>query len=49
LKEGGLIGPSAVKAVMTTIERRLVIRRLGALSDADRDSVEKALHVILAQ
>ena len=48
-KKAGLIGPSAVKAVMTTIERRLVIRKLGALSDADRDSVEKALHVILAQ
>jgi mRNA interferase MazF len=48
-KKAGLIGPSAVKSVMTTIERRLVIRKLGVLSDADRDSVEKALRLILAQ
>jgi len=47
--KAGLIGPSAVKAVMTTIERRLVISKLGVLSDADRDSVEKALHLIPAQ
>ena len=47
-KKAGLIGASAVKAVMTTIERRLVIRKLGALSDADRDSLEKVLRLILA-
>jgi mRNA interferase MazF len=48
-KKAGLIAPSVVKAVMTTIESRLVIRKLGALADADRNGVEQALHVILAQ
>jgi mRNA interferase MazF len=46
-RKAGLIGPSVVKAVITTVERRLVIRKLGALSDADRKAVEKALRVIL--
>jgi mRNA-degrading endonuclease toxin of MazEF toxin-antitoxin module len=48
-KKAGLIGPSIVKAVMTTVERRLVIRKLGTLSDADRVAVEKALRLILDQ
>jgi mRNA interferase MazF len=47
-KKAGLIGPSLVKAVLTTIDRRLVIRKLGALSDADCDAVKKALRLILA-
>jgi mRNA-degrading endonuclease toxin of MazEF toxin-antitoxin module len=46
-KKAGLIGPSVLKAVITTVERKLVIRKLGALSDADRKAVEKALRVIL--
>jgi len=48
-KKAGLIGPSVVKAVMTTIERRMVIRKLGTLSDADRDAVALALRLMLAQ
>ncbi|MEK6324229.1 MAG: type II toxin-antitoxin system PemK/MazF family toxin [Acidobacteriota bacterium] len=47
-KKAGLIGPSVVKAVMTTVERKLVIRKLGALSDADCDAVKKTLRLILA-
>jgi mRNA interferase MazF len=47
-KKAGLIGPSVVKAVMTTVERRLVIRKLGTLSDADCDAVKKTLRLILA-
>jgi mRNA-degrading endonuclease toxin of MazEF toxin-antitoxin module len=48
-KNAGLIGPSVVKAVLTTIDRRLVIRKLDELSSADRDEVNKALRLILAQ
>jgi mRNA interferase MazF len=47
-KKAGLIGPSVVKAVLTTIDRTLVIRKLGALSNADCDAVKKALRLILA-
>lgn len=48
-KKAGLIGSSVVKAVMTTIERTLVIRKLGALSDTDRKAVGQALRLILTQ
>ena len=34
--EAGLVKPSAVKPVIATLARGLVIRRLGALNDADR-------------
>jgi mRNA interferase MazF len=47
-KRAGLIGPSVVKAVLTTIERKLVVRKLGALSNVDRREVERALRTILA-
>ncbi|HSB12073.1 MAG TPA: type II toxin-antitoxin system PemK/MazF family toxin [Blastocatellia bacterium] len=48
-KQAGLIGPSVVKAVLTTIERKLVIRKLGSLVDADRDAVAQALRSILCR
>ena len=48
-KTAGLIGPSVAKAVIATIEKRLVIRKLGAFSDADCDAVEQALRLILAK
>ena len=41
----GLIKPSAVKPVLATFEQRLVIKRLGALAEADAE----ALHAALAQ
>jgi mRNA interferase MazF len=47
-KKAGLISESVVKAVIATIEKKLVIRKLGTLSDAVRDGVKKALRLILA-
>ena len=47
-KDAGLIAPSVVKAVLATVERTLVIRKLGEFSTVDRDEVEQALRVILA-
>jgi mRNA interferase MazF len=46
-KKAGLIGPSAVKPVLTTIEKRLVIHKLGKLSQTDVKAVEQALKSIL--
>ena len=34
-KKAGLIAPSAVKPVLTTIEKRLVLKKLGQLQQAD--------------
>ena len=42
-KTAGLIKPGVVKPIITTAERKLVIRRLGRLQPAD----EKALHQVL--
>jgi mRNA interferase MazF len=45
----GLLKPSAIKPVITTLERRMVIRTLGCLSGADRDALWAGLTLILAK
>jgi mRNA-degrading endonuclease toxin of MazEF toxin-antitoxin module len=42
-KKAGLILPSAVKPVVTTIERRLVLRKLGQLQPGDAKSLRASL------
>jgi len=46
-RRAGLIAPSAVKAVLTTIERRLVLKKLGQLQPADVRSLKASLNQIL--
>jgi mRNA interferase MazF len=43
----GLLKPSAVKAAITTVEARLVRRRLGHLSDYDLEQLKKMLQGLL--
>jgi mRNA interferase MazF len=43
----GLLKPSAIKPVITTVGRGLVIRRLGRLSDPDREALKRAIQAIL--
>ena len=43
----GLLKPSVVKPVITTIERRLVIRRLGRLRDGDQAALRGTITTIL--
>ncbi len=43
----GLLKPSAIKPVITTIEKPLVIRTMGRLKDNDRMAVREGLKVIL--
>jgi len=43
----GLLKPSAVKAVLGTVEQRLVVRRLGRLSAADLHQVELTIGTAL--
>ena len=45
--EAGLLKPSAIKPVIATLERGLVIRRLGALSTADQANLRSAVANIL--
>ena len=46
-KKAGLILPSVAKPVLTTIEKRLVIKKLGALQRADRESLQASLRAVL--
>ena len=43
----GLLKPSVVKPVFATLEQRLVLRRLGALDDADQAALSKAVSEII--
>jgi mRNA interferase MazF len=46
-KAAGLIKPSSVKAVITTIERNLVLKRLGRLKDGDQQALRGAIALII--
>lgn len=46
-KQAGLIKPGLFKPVLTTIERGLVIRKLGRLTAADQTKLREVLDTIL--
>ena len=46
-KAAGLLKSSTIKPVITTIERRLVLRRLGCLNNKDQSALRRALSEIL--
>ena len=46
-KKAGLLKPSVAKPVLATIEKSLIIRKLGQLEDTDRQSLQKGLDLIL--
>lgn len=45
--EAGLLKPSAVKAVIATLEQRLVIRTLGRLAARDQTDLHNAINEII--
>ena len=46
-EEAGLIKPSVIKPVFTTVEKALVIQKMGRLHNDDLLSLNKALQTIL--
>jgi mRNA interferase MazF len=46
-KEAGLLRPSVLKPVVATIERGLVLRKLGRLEEKDRRALRKVIGEIL--
>ena len=46
-KEAGLLKTSTIKPILTTIEKSLIIRTLGKLSQQDRIALRDALKIIL--
>jgi mRNA interferase MazF len=48
-KEAGLLKPSVLKPLLATVERRLVIRKLGKLEAPDRVALLRGLKTILGE
>jgi mRNA interferase MazF len=46
-KDAGLLKPSVVKPILATVDRDLILRKLGTLHDHDREAVRRALAAIL--
>ncbi len=46
-RKAGLLQPSVTKPILATIEKGLLLRKLGQLQDADRRAVQAALALIL--
>jgi mRNA interferase MazF len=46
-KAAGLLKPSAVKPVFATLEQALIIRQLGVLGPADRETLHQSIARIL--
>jgi len=46
-KGAGLIKPSVIKPVITTIEKSLVIRRLGRLKQDEQEALRKAISKVV--
>jgi mRNA interferase MazF len=46
-KEAGLLKPSVLKPVLATVDKTLVLRRLGALQGSDLGTMRECLRTIL--
>ncbi len=46
-QQAGLIKPSVVKPIFTTIEKGLVLRKLGSLQHDDRTALRNEVHSLL--
>ena len=44
----GLLKPLAIKPAISTIEQKLVLKKLGGLSSKDREAMERALKELLS-
>ena len=46
-QKAGLLKPSVIKPVLTTVEKGLVVRKLGRLEEQDRKNLRNAIQDIL--
>ena len=46
-QQAGLIKPSVVKPIFTTVEKDLVLRKLGTMQHDDQTALNNAIHTIL--
>jgi len=45
----GLLKPSVIKPIISTVEKGLVLKELGRLQEADRQALQNALQLILGE
>ena len=48
-QQAGLLKPSVIKPVLTTVEKSLVIKKLGSLADSDREAMNEDLRMIIGE
>ena len=48
-QEAGLLKPSLIKPILTTIEKNLVLKKLGRLSEKDRHTLQEVLRVSIGK
>ena len=48
-QKAGLLKPSAIKPVITSLEKRMVLRKLGRLNAQDRQRLSDSLGIILGE
>jgi mRNA interferase MazF len=48
-KQAGLIKPSVIKPIFTTIEKSLVLKKLGRLGQDDRRVLKETLQTVLSE
>jgi mRNA interferase MazF len=47
-RKAGLTAPSKVRMKLFTLDNRLIVKKIGTLTDNDKEAVIKALHRLLA-
>ena len=48
-QQAGLLKPSVIKPIFTTVEKGLVLKKLGSMSDNDRKELKIAIQVIIGE
>lgn len=48
-KEAGLLKPSVVKPILASIEKSLLLRKLGRLAKEDRNTLQTTLRMLLGE
>lgn len=48
-KQAGLLKPSVIKPICTTVEKSLVLKKLGKLDEQDRATLDETLQTILGE
>ena len=48
-KRAGLLKPSVIKPIFTTIEKKLILKKLGRLEEKDRQHLQENLSMLLGE